>query len=104
MLTPFSNENRDADARAFAGLMKHVKAVDGLKHTVIMVQVENEIYGRDRSPLAGKAHGEPVPDALISYLKLHRDTLIPELRAVWEAAGFKTSGTWKKCRQKCGRG
>jgi hypothetical protein len=96
VLTPFSNENREADARAFAALMKHVKAVDGLKHTVIMVQVENEIYGRDRSPLAEKAHGEPVPDALINYLKLHQDTLIPELRAVWEATGFKPSGTWEE--------
>jgi len=96
VLTPFSNENRDADARAFAALMKHVKEVDGLKHTVIMVQVENEIYGRDRSPLAAKAHAEPVPEALIDYLKTHGDNLIPELRAVWESAGLKISGTWEE--------
>jgi beta-galactosidase GanA len=34
---------RDADARAFAALMKHLRAVDGEKHTVLMVQVENEV-------------------------------------------------------------
>jgi hypothetical protein len=30
----------------------------------------------------------------MDYLRQHKDTLIPELRKVWEAAGFKTSGTW----------
>ena len=39
--SPFSDANRDADARAFAALMRHVKAVDGRQHTVVMVQVEN---------------------------------------------------------------
>jgi beta-galactosidase GanA len=29
LLSPFSDANRDADARAFAALMRHVKAVDG---------------------------------------------------------------------------
>jgi beta-galactosidase GanA len=34
---------RDADARAFAALMRHVRDIDGDKHTVLMVQVENEV-------------------------------------------------------------
>ena len=34
---------RDADARAFAALMRHLRMVDGDKHTVLMVQVENEV-------------------------------------------------------------
>jgi hypothetical protein len=96
VLTPFSPENQEADARAFAALMKHVKTVDGQNHTVIMMQVENEIFGRDRSALATAAHGEPVPGALTDYLMKHRATLIPELRAVWEAAGGKTSGSWEE--------
>jgi beta-galactosidase GanA len=33
LLSPFSDANRDADARAFAALMRHVKAVDGQQHT-----------------------------------------------------------------------
>jgi len=96
VLTPFSPENREADARAFAALMKHVKAVDGQSHTVIMVQVENEVFGRDRSALATAAHGEPVPAALINYLTTHKATLVPELLAVWEAAGGKNSGAWEE--------
>jgi hypothetical protein len=95
VLTPFSEANRDADVHAFAALMRHIKAVDGREHTVIMIQVENEIGACDRSAVALKAFGEQVPKELMDYLQQHKDTLIPELRQVWEAAGFKTSGTWQ---------
>jgi len=98
LLSPFSDANRDADARAFAAMMRHLKEVDGREHTVVMIQVENEIglpgEYRDRSPLASKAYNAPVPKDLMDYLQQHKDALIPELRQVWEAAGFKTSGTW----------
>jgi hypothetical protein len=100
LLSPWSDANRDADARAFAALMRHVKAVDGREHTVIMIQLENEVGmsggSRDRSPAAEKAFAEPVPKELMDYLQQHKDTLIPEFRQVWEAAGFKTSGTWEE--------
>jgi hypothetical protein len=100
LLSPFSAANRDADARAFAALMRHVKEVDGPHHTVIMIQVENEIglpgEYRDRSPAADRAFAGPVPKELMDYLQQHKDTLIPEFRQVWEAAGFKTSGTWEE--------
>ncbi|HKP11717.1 MAG TPA: beta-galactosidase, partial [Blastocatellia bacterium] len=43
ILSPFSEENVEADARAFAAFMRHLREVDGQDHTVIMVQVENEI-------------------------------------------------------------
>jgi hypothetical protein len=98
ILSTFGDATRDADARAFAALMRHIKEVDGQQHTVLMMQVENEvgIQGdtRDRSPAANKAFDGPVPKALMDYLQPRKDTLIPELRQVWEAAGFKTSGTW----------
>jgi beta-galactosidase GanA len=100
LLSPFSDANRDADARAFAALMRHVNAVDGQQHTVIMIQVENEVgmHGdsRDRSPAANRAFAAPVPKELMDYMQQHKDTLIPEFRQVWEAAGFKTSGTWEE--------
>jgi len=100
LLSPFGDATRDADARAFAAMMRHIKAVDGRDHTVIGIQVENEtgMQGdtRDRSPLANKAFESPVPKELMDYLQQHKDTLIPELRRVWEAAGFKTSGTWQE--------
>jgi hypothetical protein len=100
LLSPLSDANRDADARAFAGLMRHVKAIDGQRHTVIMIQVQNEVgmHGdsRDRSPAANRAFAGPVPKELMDYLQKHKDTLIPEFRQVWEAAGSKTSGTWEE--------
>ena len=100
LLSPLSDANWDADARAFAALMRHIKAVDGQQHTVIMIQVENEIGmqgdTRDRSPLANKAFEGPVPKELMDYLQQHKDTLNPELRQVWEAAGLKASGTWEE--------
>jgi hypothetical protein len=99
-LTTLSDANRDADARAFAALMKHVREVDGDAHTVLMIQVENEVgilgASRDHSPAANKAFAGPVPAEFIDYLQKHKETLIPELRKRWEAAGFKTSGTWEQ--------
>jgi beta-galactosidase GanA len=100
ILTPFSDVNRDVDARAFAAFMRHIRNVDGQKHTVIMVQVENEIGmitdARDHSTAANEAFGKPAPKELMDYLEQHRDSLIPEFRQVWEKTGFKTSGTWKE--------
>jgi beta-galactosidase GanA len=67
MLTAFSSANVAADARAFAALMAHLRDVDGARHTVIMVQVENEIgmipSARDHGPLAEAAMSVALPDA-----------------------------------------
>ena len=43
ILTPFSDENKNADARAFAKFMKHLRLIDEKQNTVVMIQVENEI-------------------------------------------------------------
>jgi beta-galactosidase GanA len=97
ILSPFVAANRDADARAFVALMRYLKANDP-QHTVIMVQVENEIgmipEPRDRSPEAEKLYAGPVPAALMDYLTKNRATLAPELAALWQAAGGKTAGSW----------
>jgi beta-galactosidase GanA len=97
ILSPFHAANRDADARAFAALMKHLRASDA-EHTVVMVQVENEIgmipHARDHSPGAERALAGAVPAPLLAYLEKHRDSLAPELLDTWRAAGGKTAGTW----------
>jgi hypothetical protein len=97
-LTPLSDANRDADARAFAAFMRHLREVDGTKHTVLMIQVENEVglleESRDYSPAANQAFAGPVPKELMDYLQHHKDSLVPEFRDVWAANGFKTAGTW----------
>lgn len=98
ILTPFAGDNLDADAKAFAALMAHLKQMDGTQNTVIMVQVENEIgmlpFARDHGPLADAAYAEPVPEALMSFLTANRERLEPELRRLWERHGARTSGPW----------
>jgi beta-galactosidase GanA len=90
ILSPFSKENMETDARAFAAFMRHLREVDGRDHTVIMVQVENEIGmipdSRDRSAIAESLFKQSVPAELMSYLEKRRETLIPEFRAAWAAA------------------
>jgi beta-galactosidase GanA len=97
ILSPFHAANRDADARAFAALMRHLKQHDP-QHTVVMVQPENEIgmipHARDHSPEAERAFRSPVPAELMDYLQKHRDSLAPELLATWREAGGRSSGTW----------
>lgn len=98
-LSPFSAANRDADARAFAALMRRIREIDIDRHTVIMIQVENEVGvipdARDHSPAANAAYEGPVPPELTKYLADHKETMRPDLRAKWGAAGFKTSGNWE---------
>lgn len=69
ILSPAAPATLAADARAFAALMAHLKAVDGDRHTVIMVQVENEIgmlpSARDHSPAAEAEFRKPVPAAML---------------------------------------
>jgi Domain of unknown function (DUF5597)/Glycosyl hydrolases family 35 len=99
-LSPFSTAVRDADARAFAKLMRHIRETDADTHTVLMVQVENEVgvipESRDHSPVANVAFAAAVPSALTNFLEKHRPSLDPEFRAAWEAAGGKTAGTWQE--------
>ena len=99
ILSTLSENNCQADARALAALMRHVREVDKSRR-VIMVQVENEVGllgdSRDRSPQANEAFGQPVPKQFLDYLQKHKDGLLPEFRKIWEAAGFKTSGTWEE--------
>jgi Domain of unknown function (DUF5597)/Beta-galactosidase len=94
----FSDATRDADARAFAAVMQHLREIDSRDHTVIMMQVENEVGilgdARDHSAAANEAFSSAVPSQLIEYLKAHRDTLDPELRSLCLQQGQKTSGTW----------
>lgn len=59
ILSAFAPATRDADARAFAALMAHLRQIDGETHTVILVQVENEIGflpdAREHGPVADAA-------------------------------------------------
>jgi hypothetical protein len=76
--SPHAAATLAADKRAFAALMRHLKASDPHR-TVIMVQVENEpgTWGsvRDYAPEAQKAFEGPVPAELLAAL--HKDAGSP---------------------------
>jgi beta-galactosidase GanA len=99
ILSAFSTNTRDADAKAYAALLAHLKAVDA-KGTVLMVQVENEIgmlpVAREWGPEANAAWAAPVPAELLQRLSAGGAAIEPELRALWQAHGAKTSGTWSQ--------
>jgi hypothetical protein len=108
ILSTFGQASCDADSRAFATLMRHIRKTDTKKHTVIMMQVENEMgvldepgripgnARRDFSKPANAAFNGPVPARLMEYLGSHRDSLYPELYRVWKENGFRSSGTWEE--------
>ncbi len=100
ILTPFSNNNLQADINAFRALMKHVREKDEKDQTVIMVQVENEIgmlpSARDYHPEATKAFNQEVPKRLMEYLHKNKNHLAPSVLEAWKKEGFKTKGTWER--------
>jgi hypothetical protein len=98
-LSPFSSVVREADARAFAQLMRHLREIDAAAHTVLMVQVENEVgvipESRDHSAAAEAAFSAPVPTALLGFMRQHRFGLDPQFRSAWEDGGAKSAGSWQ---------
>lgn len=98
VLSTLCEANWQADARAFAALMKHIRKIDSKEHTVIMIQIENEVGilgdSRDCCDMANAAFAGQVPDELMQYLLKHRDNLLPELKEVWSTTGYRKSGTW----------
>jgi beta-galactosidase GanA len=99
-ISPLCREAMKSDARAYAALMHHIRQIDESYGTVLMIQIENETgllgSSRDFSPQASEAFAGHVPAELMSYLTAHKDSLISEMRKIWESAGFKTSGSWSE--------
>ena len=97
ILSAFSRETRDVDARAFGELMAYLKRVDS-DQTVIMIQVENEIgmlpLARERGAAADKLFNGPVPTELMRALAARGAKLEPELYERWQKNGTRSSGNW----------
>lgn len=76
VLSANSRSNLEADKSAFSALMSHLKVLDGVDHTVLLVQVENEsgIIGsvRDYSPKANSEFAGKVPADLLAIA--HKDS------------------------------
>jgi beta-galactosidase GanA len=110
ILSPFGEAGLAADARVFAALMRHLRQIDGTRHTVLLVQVENEVAmvedAADRSAVAQRARAAAVPKDLVDALVERRAQAAPPLAAsvapspgaihLWTAAGARTSGTWSQ--------
>lgn len=97
IITPLSADARNADSRAFAALMRHLRTEDAEQQTVLMVQVENEVGylgrgGRDRSAEANRLFQAPVPETLLIGLRSRGSQLAPDL-----AKHFDQNGkTWSE--------
>lgn len=100
ILSALSSANAAADSAAFAALLSHLKRIDGHAHTVLMVQVENEVgmlqASREHGASADAAYARPVPQKLMVYLAAHRSTLRPWLLEVWRKHGFREHGSWRE--------
>jgi len=100
ILSTLCAANLQADAAAFGALMKHIREFDGEQHTVVMMQVENEVGilgdSRDRSDAANAAFNSAVPKELLTYLVKNKENLVPEIKNQWAQSGFKTNGTWEE--------
>jgi beta-galactosidase GanA len=98
ILSAFSKNNLNADAKAFSALMKHLKETD-THHTVIMIQVENEIgmltEAREYTAETNKAFNSDVPEELMNYLVKNKDSIVPELKEHWAKTNFTTKGNWE---------
>lgn len=71
-LATIADATIDADARAFAAFLQHLKQLDGEQHTVIAIQVENEsgVLGtdRDHSAAANQLFAGQVPEPVLKAL------------------------------------
>jgi hypothetical protein len=98
VISPYFHSTLEADSKAFASLLGHLKEMDGDRHTVIMVQVENETgsFGtpRDYSAEATRLFEGAVPEKLVTALAKKpgtwRRVFGAEAEEVFAAWGFST--------------
>jgi hypothetical protein len=84
--SPFATASLEADTRAFAALMRHLKTEDP-QRTVLMVQVENEPGTggnlRDYSPAAQKLFDGPVPPDVLKAMQVAPGASSPNWQEVF---------------------
>ena len=105
VLFTFSDNNLQADTRAYTAFMHHLRQVDSKQHTVVMIQLENEVGligdTRDHSPAAEAAFAQPVPRQLMEYLQMNKATLWPELRKLWRPPAAKLPARGRTSSANC---
>ncbi|HVZ63887.1 MAG TPA: DUF5597 domain-containing protein [Lacunisphaera sp.] len=99
ILSPLGANSLQADTRAYVRFLQHLAEVDP-QHTVLMIQLQNEVGvlgdSRDRGAAANTAFAAAVPPELMRWLAAHRETLSRALARQWAAAGGKSAGTWEE--------
>jgi hypothetical protein len=99
ILSAFDQRNLEADQRAFTALLQHIRETDSREQTVIMIQVENEIgmlpNAREHTTEANALFKQDVPAELLRYLQQHKQELVPELKARWDAQHSPSKGNWE---------
>lgn len=102
-LSYLCDATREADAKAFAALMAHIRAIDGDENTVIAVQVENETglmgAARENSDRADELFYGNAPQDFVDYMRTHTETMVPDVREAVENGA--ESGTWSKVFGSC---
>lgn len=102
-LSYLCEETKQADAKAFSMLMKHIREIDRESQTVIMVQVENETglmgTARENSNEADAIFSAKVPNEFASYMKQHTDTMVPDVK--WEVENGAHEGSWTEVFGNC---
>lgn len=96
-VSPFCEEAVKADAAAFAEFMRFLREYDGQEHTVIMIQVENEVgflgSERDFGESAQAKYREQIPEAVGRLYQVEGtweqafDYEAPEYFMSWYVAG-----------------
>ena len=95
-LSYLGEETNQADAKAFAKFMEHLKEVDEQEQTVIAVQVENETglqgAAREHSDLADEVFAGEVPAEFAAYMRAYTEEMAPDVKAAVKKGA--ESGTW----------
>jgi hypothetical protein len=98
IISPLCHAAMEADSRAFAAVLQHIKSADEADRTVLMIQVENEpgMFGTDRdySETANRLFEAAVPRELLSFLDSHRQQLSAPMAEIWNKS--PKSGRWKQ--------
>ncbi len=86
IISPFCQAAVEADARAFAKLMAHIRDIDSEENTVIFMQIENEIgvlgAERDFSDYVTSIYNAPVPEDIKELYANGDSTKRPERSAI----------------------
>lgn len=97
-LSNFSENLVNADSKVFGALMEYINEIDSQEHTVLMMQIQNEMGlledSRDRSPLSDELFNRNVPSELVNYLQRNEKKILPEIIEQWKANGKKIKGNW----------